>query len=273
MKKVFKATSQYFRGLDSNQKKLKILGSLVITFLCSNVYLIYREYELTSEYKKQNYCPFHPAERCPEVKCNQSDEDAKPKRSRPYNEFEPQNHEDPLITQKVINFRSGGTYPICGRYEDVPLYDSVRGVSNEFLKFCFDAEASILGTDIPTGKLTILNDGWAQFDIKAGTGVNEEPLHGRTKYVMLKHITTPFILSDGKNDIPLKMAGLKTVLISSTGYSLEGSDQDPCYGDLEPSLVRSPSKREETLFENMFDHQNAILLQNTNIEISKHCGT
>ena len=177
-----------------------------------------------------------------------------------------------FITTEKIDFKTGETYPLCGRYGDVPLYDSIEGEISGHLVFCFYTKASLGGTNIFYGRILILDEEWMLVHFREGRDANDTLVPARAAYVKLKDLTTPFVLSDGFKTIPLKYAGLDKVIINPDGYE-EFGEKDPCYGSIQPRLFFSSGARNLTSDDAFFDVDKLQLLQNTSIEITKHCGT
>lgn len=179
---------------------------------------------------------------------------------------------DPFITSKEISFTSGEEYPICGRFGDVPLHEAIEGHIKEYLTFCFDSKASLNGTNILQGKITLLANGWAQFDIKEARDIEDKLMPARTKFLRIKDVITPFVLTDEIHTIPLKYAGLVKVLITPNGFR-EVGEEDPCSGSDEPELLKETNTNNVRSVGVDFNFEKSILLKNTDIDINKHCGT
>lgn len=275
MKKIFLTLSRSLKTLDRTKKIKYLITVLIALLIGSNCYFIYLLYFSDKDLPQYTYKPAaYTGMPGTMTACAPSNNESSTE-STGYYKYDPSTvllNDDPFISSKKLSFRSGEEYSICGRYGEVPLYDTIDGPVNEMLSFCADVEASLLGSSIPKGKLFIINDGWAIFDIESGPDVNDQIKPSRLKFLKLEDVTTPFVLTDGKNSIPLKYAGVVKVIVKPEGYEVDGGD-DPCHGSLEPNIDRESVMKEPTSFEAKFAHEKSILLQNTSNEITKHCGT
>lgn len=275
MKKLFANILKSFKSIDYTKKKNYLLVAVISVLVASNCYFIYL---LNFSESNQQQAPSRPAVYTglpgPMSECATYD-DGKSSEPETLYKYDPSTvllNEDPFISSKSLSFETGEAYSVCGRYGEVPMYDTIDGPIHEMLNFCADVEASLLGSSIPKGKLFIINDGWAVFEIESGPDVDDKIKPARIKFLKIEDISTPFVLTDGKNSIPLKYAGVTKVIVKPTGYQVEGSD-DPCHGAIEPSIDRESESRSLTPFDKNFAHDKSILLQNTSNEITKHCGT
>lgn len=177
------------------------------------------------------------------------------------------------ITEKrasspTFKLTPGVRYPLCGIHGEVGLFKrKVESYPLFFLPQC----NKLTSSNMTHYELYEEKDGFLALIAITDNYYGEPPIMGSKYYLNPRSVTTPFYLTDGKHNLPLRLAGLSKVIIQNGQFS-ETGEEDICKSSKTPTIASGELSGIITNLPVDFDISKARILKNINQDISQICS-